>query len=58
LTCDEAQNFVVDDLFYSNNETEACEISGSVSGVLAGTLMSAVESRPSPGHLPMSAEEP
>jgi hypothetical protein len=38
LTCDEAQNFEVTDLSYTNNETDACEIAGSVPGVLSGTF--------------------
>ncbi|MBK7429181.1 MAG: hypothetical protein IPI60_20230, partial [Saprospiraceae bacterium] len=38
LTCDDAQNFVVNTLAYTNNETGSCEISGSVPGTLAGTF--------------------
>jgi hypothetical protein len=38
LTCDEAQNFVVTNLSYTNNEVGACEISGDVPGTLAGTF--------------------
>src|SRR5690606_35286640 len=38
LTCDEAQNFTVVNLDYTNNETGSCEISGSVPGTLAGTF--------------------
>ena len=38
LTCDDAQNFVVTTLAYTNNETGSCEISGSVPGTLAGTF--------------------
>src|SRR5690606_23745107 len=38
LTCDEAQNFTVNNLDYTNNETDNCEISGSVPGTLAGSF--------------------
>jgi hypothetical protein len=57
LTCDEAQNFTVTDLSYTNNETESCEISGSVAEYLRAPLMSAAESRQSPGRSPMIATE-
>jgi hypothetical protein len=38
LTCDEAVNFVVEDLDYSNNASGACEISGIVPGMLSGNV--------------------
>ena len=38
LTWDDAQNFVINDMAYTNNETGSCEISGQVPGVLAGTF--------------------
>jgi hypothetical protein len=38
FTCAETQNFNVDSLSYSNNESGACEISGSVPGTLSGTI--------------------
>ena len=38
MTCDEAQNYVVPSLNYSNSEGGACEISGSVAGILTGTF--------------------
>src|SRR5690606_40152128 len=37
-SCDDAQNFVVTDLAYTNNELASCEISGTVPGVLDGTF--------------------
>src|SRR5690606_29972662 len=38
LTCDEALTFVATNLAYSNNETGACLIEGSVLGVITGSL--------------------
>jgi hypothetical protein len=38
FTCDEVVNFSIDSLSYSNNESGACEISGSVPGILSGTI--------------------
>jgi hypothetical protein len=38
LTCDEAQNFEVTDLSYTNNQTDACEISGCLERSLSGTF--------------------
>src|SRR5690606_9817810 len=38
LTCDDAQNFVVSTLNYTNNETGSCEIAGSAPGTLAGSF--------------------
>ncbi len=40
ITCGEAGTFPVPDLSYTNNETGACEISGSVPGVLSGSFNS------------------
>ncbi|MET0115583.1 MAG: hypothetical protein ABWU13_25340, partial [Limnospira maxima] len=38
ITCEEALDFEVADLAYSNNENGSCEISGSVSGTLSGSF--------------------
>src|SRR5690606_11516496 len=38
LTCDEALTFVATNLAYSNNETGACLIEGSVLGVITGSF--------------------
>ncbi|WP_235298837.1 HYR-like domain-containing protein [Portibacter marinus] len=38
ITCNEAQSFTPTDLQYSNGESGVCEISGTVSGTLNGSL--------------------
>src|SRR5690606_27398276 len=38
LTCEEAETLVISDLTYTNNETGACEISGSVPGDVTGSF--------------------
>jgi hypothetical protein len=38
LTCDEAQNLPIADLSYTNGATNACEISGTVPGLLTGSF--------------------
>jgi gliding motility-associated-like protein len=38
ITCAEAANYSVPDLFYSNGDSGGCQISGSVSGVRTGTF--------------------
>src|SRR5690606_23143888 len=38
LTCDEASNFTIDSLSYSNGETGLCAIEGSVPGQLSGSF--------------------